>query len=145
MWVPGPHDQRVGWSEPAATNAPVEDEAVEAISGMNQNHILPAQSYCFFPSLLCPKNFPSYLPHSHLPPPSYLRLPPPTFPPTSPLLPPTYLLPFIPSPNPGSCWNRSKAGVGAKREQRRASEHLKRDLERELQAPFSFFFFWVAT
>jgi hypothetical protein len=83
MWVPGPHDQRVGWSEPAATNAPVEDEAVEAVLGMNQNHILPIQSYCFFLSLLYPKKFPSYLPPSHLPPLSYLCVPSPT----SPLLP----------------------------------------------------------
>jgi hypothetical protein len=41
-----------GWSEPAATNAPVEDEAVEPVLGMNQKHILTAQSYCFFSPLL---------------------------------------------------------------------------------------------
>jgi hypothetical protein len=29
-----------GWSEPAATCAPVQDEAVQAILGMNQKHIL---------------------------------------------------------------------------------------------------------
>jgi hypothetical protein len=30
-----------GWSEPAATNAPVEDEAVQAVLGKNKKHILP--------------------------------------------------------------------------------------------------------
>jgi hypothetical protein len=34
-----------GWTEPAATNAPVKDEAVQAILGMNQKHILPSQSF----------------------------------------------------------------------------------------------------
>jgi len=29
-----------GRSEPAATNAPVEDEAIQAVLGMNQKHIL---------------------------------------------------------------------------------------------------------
>ncbi len=38
----------------------------------------PCPKFFFFPSLLRPKNFPSYLPPSHLPPPSYLHLPPPT-------------------------------------------------------------------
>jgi hypothetical protein len=44
---------------------PVQDEAVQAVLGMNQKHIL----YCprFFQPLLCPKVFPSYLPS-----PSYL-------------------------------------------------------------------------
>jgi hypothetical protein len=61
-----------GWSEPAAINAPVEDEAVEPVLGMNQKHILPAQSYCFFffASSL-PQNF-SLLPTYPL---SYLPLP----------------------------------------------------------------------
>jgi len=74
-----------GWSEPAATNAPVKDEAVEVVLGMNQNHILPAQFFCFFAFIL-PQNI-SLLPTYLLPPPSYL---PPTSPflPTSPLLPP---------------------------------------------------------
>jgi len=67
-----------GWSEPAATNAPVEDEAVEAVLGMNQNDILPAQSFFFPLPLLCPKKFLSYLPTSPLLPPiSYLQLPSP--------------------------------------------------------------------
>jgi hypothetical protein len=30
----------MGWSEPAATNAPVEDEAIQAVLWMNQKHIL---------------------------------------------------------------------------------------------------------
>ncbi len=37
--------QYVGWSEPAATNAPVQDDAVEAVFKMNQKHILPAWNY----------------------------------------------------------------------------------------------------
>jgi hypothetical protein len=99
-----------GWSEPAATNAPVEDEVVEAVLGMNQKHILPAQSFFFFPLLLCPKNFLSYLPTSPLLPlPSYLPptsyLPPPYLLPTSPLLPPTYL----PLPELGSRLERSRS------------------------------------
>jgi hypothetical protein len=56
---------------------------------MNQKHILPAHMYCFFPPLLCPKIFLSYLPPSRLPPPSFLRLPLPT----SHLPPPSYLPP----------------------------------------------------
>jgi hypothetical protein len=52
----------LGWSEPAATNAPIEDETVEAVLGMNQKHILPAQNYLFFQPLFCPRIFPSYLP-----------------------------------------------------------------------------------
>jgi len=34
-----------GWSEPAANNAPAEDEAIEAVFRMNQKHILPARNY----------------------------------------------------------------------------------------------------
>jgi hypothetical protein len=73
--------QRQGWSEPAATNAPVEDEAVQPVLGMNQNHIRTAQIYIFSPTSTLPQNIsplPTYLP----PPTSYLPLP------TSPLLPP---------------------------------------------------------
>jgi hypothetical protein len=57
----------VGWSEPAATSAPVQDEAVQAILGMNQKHILFPCPGIFSP--LRPKIFPSYLLPS---PPSYL-------------------------------------------------------------------------
>jgi hypothetical protein len=32
------------WNELVATNAPVEDEAIEIVLRMNQKHILPAQS-----------------------------------------------------------------------------------------------------
>jgi len=32
--------QNLGWSEPVATNAPIKDEAIQAILGMNQKHIL---------------------------------------------------------------------------------------------------------
>jgi hypothetical protein len=73
-----------GWSEPAATNAPVEDEAVQAILGMNQKHILPCLKFWVFSvSSLWPQSF-SLLPTS--PPPIYI------LPPTSHLSPPpTYL------------------------------------------------------
>ncbi len=64
----------MGWSELAATNAPVEDELVEAILWMNKNPILCPHVF-FFPPLLCPKIFPP--PTYHLPPLSYL---PPTTP-----------------------------------------------------------------
>jgi len=37
-----------GWSEPAAKNAPVEDEAVEVVLGMNQKHILPCPKLLVF-------------------------------------------------------------------------------------------------
>ncbi len=58
-----------GWTELAATNAPVADEPVEAVFRMNENPILPTWIFFFFPPLLYPKIFP---------------------PPTSPLLPTTY-------------------------------------------------------
>jgi hypothetical protein len=54
----------VGWSEPAATNAPVEDEAIQVVLGMNQKSILFPCPGIFQP-LLCPKIFPSYLPPPH--------------------------------------------------------------------------------
>jgi hypothetical protein len=63
----GLEDPKPGWSEPAATNAPIEDEAIEAVLGMNQKHILPRLEFLVFHPLLCHKKFPSYLP-----PPSYL-------------------------------------------------------------------------
>jgi hypothetical protein len=77
-----------GRRESAATSAPVQDEAVQALLGMNQTKNTsssPAQG--FFSPLLCPKIFPSYL------------IPP--FLPTSPLLPhsPHFLL--MPSPDLG--------------------------------------------
>jgi hypothetical protein len=87
-----------GWSELAPTNAPVEDEPVEAVLGWTKNPILPALMDFFFPPLLYPKIFPppTYLP-PYLPPtsPSYL---PPTPLPTHHLPPPSYLPPTNPSP-----------------------------------------------
>jgi hypothetical protein len=66
-----------GWSEPTATNAPVEDEAIEAVLGMNQKYILPYPKLLVFSTTSLPQFF-SLLPTS--------------LPPTSPLLPPpTYL------------------------------------------------------
>jgi hypothetical protein len=58
-----------GWSEPAATNAPVEDEPIQPVLRMN---ILPARQGFFFHLLSAPR-FSTY----HLPPLSYL---PPTNP-----------------------------------------------------------------
>ncbi len=60
------------WSEPIATNAPIQDEAVQAVLGMNQKHSLFPSPGIFQP-LSLPQNFP-LLPTS--PPPSYL--PPPS-------------------------------------------------------------------
>ncbi len=69
------HHIGLGWSELAPTNAPVADELVEAVFWMDENPILPARFFFFFPPLLYPKIFPR--PTYHLPPPSYL---PPTNP-----------------------------------------------------------------
>jgi hypothetical protein len=67
---------------------------------MNENPILPARIYIFFPPLFYPKIFHPLT--YHLPPPSYL-------PSTSPLLPTTYqpLPPLIPLPELQRC----RAGV----------------------------------
>ncbi len=46
----------MGWSEPTATSAPVQDEIVQTILGMNQKHILFPCPWIFHPP-------PSYLPH----------------------------------------------------------------------------------
>jgi len=83
--------QKTGWNELATTNAPVEDEVVEVVLGMNQNHILLAQIYIFFLASTLPQNI--FLVPTFLPPTSYLLstsplLPTPSYlPPTSPLLP----------------------------------------------------------
>jgi hypothetical protein len=37
-----------GWNELSTTNAPVEDDAVEAVLGMNQKYILPCQKLLVF-------------------------------------------------------------------------------------------------
>ncbi len=70
----------LGWSEPAATNAPVQDEPVEAILRMNKNPILPAHMF-FFSHLLSTPKFSHLLPTTYLPPPTY-HLPPPPPPPS---------------------------------------------------------------
>jgi hypothetical protein len=44
-----------GWSELAATNAPVADEPVEAVFRMNENPILPARIFFFFHLFSTPK------------------------------------------------------------------------------------------
>ncbi len=77
----------MAWSELATTNAPIEDEAVEPVSRMN---ILPAPARMgfFFRILPAPKfSTKNFL---YLPPPSSPILPPSYLPPTSPRLPTTY-------------------------------------------------------
>ncbi len=69
------------WSEPAATNAPIADEPIEAVFRMNENPILPARIYIYiyiyiyiFPTSSLPQNFPpSYLPPTNPSPPSLHR------------------------------------------------------------------------
>jgi hypothetical protein len=52
-----------GWSEPAATNAPVQDEVVQVILGMNQKHILFPLSRDFSTPFSVPKfSQPTYFP-----------------------------------------------------------------------------------
>jgi hypothetical protein len=60
---------RVGRSEPATTNAQVEDEAVQAVLGMNQKHVLKYPKFLVFFSLFsAPKFFPpTYLSPTYLP------------------------------------------------------------------------------
>jgi hypothetical protein len=65
----------IGWSETTATNASVQDEAIQAVLGMNQKHIFLPCPGIFQPSSL-PQNFP------------LLPTPPPLLP-TSALLPPS--------------------------------------------------------
>jgi hypothetical protein len=63
-----------GWNEPTTTNAPVEDEAIQAFLQMNQKPILFPCPWIFQPPSL-PQNL-SFLPTSPLPPtyhPSYLH------------------------------------------------------------------------
>jgi len=55
-----------GWNEPAATNAPVGDEVVQAILGMNQKHILLPYPGIFQP-LSLPQHFPLLPPSPHFP------------------------------------------------------------------------------
>ncbi len=83
-------------NEPTTTNAPIEDEAVETVLGMNQKHILPNQKLLVFSISFLPQNV-SLLPNS--------------LPPTSPDF------RFIPSSQLGSCWSRSKALEWMEREQ----------------------------
>jgi len=45
-----------GWSQPATTNALVEDETVEAVLGMNQKHILPCPKVLIFSTSSLPQN-----------------------------------------------------------------------------------------
>ncbi len=61
----------VAGSEPTSTNALVADEPVEAIFQMNENPILPACIYIFFPPLLYPKIFPPPTYHLPTPPPPH--------------------------------------------------------------------------
>jgi hypothetical protein len=54
---------KTGWSEPAATNAPVEDQAVQAALGMNQKCILPCPKFLVFSASSLPSS--PLLPISH--------------------------------------------------------------------------------
>jgi hypothetical protein len=61
----------IGWTEPADTNAPVEDEAVQAVLRMNKKHILLARNYRVFSTSYLPQKFslpPTYLPPTSPPP-----------------------------------------------------------------------------
>jgi len=62
----------VGWTEPGATSAPVQDEAFQAVLGMSQKHILFPCPGIFQPPFL-PQNF-SFLLTSP-PPTSYTSFP----------------------------------------------------------------------
>jgi hypothetical protein len=88
----------MGWTEPAATNAPVEHEPVQPVLRMN---ILPAHRDFFFHLLFASKFSASRL----LPTPSYLPPTKPTPPPTSTLLPTTY------QPHPPSLHHESSKNL----------------------------------
>ncbi len=106
---------RKGCSEPAATNAPVEDEAVEVVLGMNQKHILPSPKFLTFSVSSLPQNF-SLLPTSLLltspllPPSPLITSVSPLYPPTSPHF------AFTPSLELGRAWSGSqdRARAGAR-------------------------------
>ncbi len=60
--------KKSGWSEPAPTSVPVQDEAVQVVLGMNQKRILfPYQGIFFGPSSAPKISPPTYLPPSYLP------------------------------------------------------------------------------
>jgi hypothetical protein len=47
----------MGWNEPTTTNAPIQDEAIQGVLGINQKHILfPCPRFFQLSSL--PHNFP---------------------------------------------------------------------------------------
>ncbi len=108
----------LGWSEPAAPNAPVADEPVEAVFRMNENPILPACIYIFFPPPLYPKIFP----------------------------PPTYHLPTPPAPHSiaraSETSSGSELGAGAEAVGARA---CSRSLELRCVVTVAFFSFLLAT
>jgi len=62
--VPVRRVNSTGWSETKTTNAPVQDEAVQAVLGMNQKHILLPCLGIFQPPSL-PQNFPLLPPSPH--------------------------------------------------------------------------------
>ncbi len=64
--------QKKGWSEPAATSAPVQHEAVQAVLGMKPKHI-QVRHFCF--PLPLPRVFSALFSAAKLSPPTYL--PPP--------------------------------------------------------------------
>jgi hypothetical protein len=52
---------RPSWSEPIATSAPIQDEVIQAVLGMNQKHILPRPRFLVFSISSLPQSFSSYL------------------------------------------------------------------------------------
>jgi hypothetical protein len=96
----GPKHQQWAWSEPAATNAPVQDEPVEAVLRMNKNPILPTHMDFFFFTSSLPQIFPPILPTTYLPPLPTTYLPP-----------PTYHLPTPPPLTPSPELQRRRAGA----------------------------------
>jgi len=54
---------KIGWNEPIATTALVEDEVVQTILGMNQKHIFPCPKFLVFSTSFLPQSF-SLLPTS---------------------------------------------------------------------------------
>ncbi len=68
------HIRQEGWSELATTSAEVQDEAIQAVLGMNQKHILPCPRFLVFAASSLPQIFflPTYFPPTYLPTPTYL-------------------------------------------------------------------------
>ncbi len=102
--------QSKSWSEPAATNAPVADEPIEAVFWMNENPIsLPA--YIFFSHLFSTPKFSPLLPTTYQP------------------LPPPHSITRAPEMSSGSELGAGELGIGAWNSELGARERL--ELERD--------------